>query len=71
MNEKEAPQCFLKCTQEVAEERISFRVPPHIKGPMLKRSKNVLEGGKKNPSTKKNGGKKNAATTKKKERYAY
>ena len=48
LNEKEAPQCFLKCTQEVAEERISFRVPPHIKGPTLKRSKNVLEGRKKN-----------------------
>jgi hypothetical protein len=37
LNKKEAPQCFLKCTQEVAKERISFRVPPHIKGPTLKR----------------------------------
>lgn len=66
LNEKEAPQCFLMCSQEVAEERISFKVPPHKKGPTLKRSKSVLEGGNKNTSTNKKGGKKNAPRTKKK-----
>ncbi|XP_062201370.1 protein FAR1-RELATED SEQUENCE 9-like [Phragmites australis] len=48
LNEKEAPQYFLECTKEVAEARISFKVPPHKGGPTLKRKKNVLEGGKKN-----------------------
>ena len=54
------------CFQDVAEERISFKVPPHKKGPTLKRSKSVLEGGNKNPSTNKKEGKENAPTTKKK-----
>ncbi|CAD6204525.1 unnamed protein product [Miscanthus lutarioriparius] len=43
LNEKEAPQCFLMCSQEVAEERISFKVPPHKKGPTLKDQKVYLK----------------------------
>lgn len=52
------------CTEEVAKERISFRVPPHIKGPTLKRLQSVLEEGNKNGSSKKSGGKKNAPKNK-------
>jgi hypothetical protein len=48
-DENKSPQCFLECTEEVAKERISFRAPPHKKGPLQKRSKNVLERGKTPP----------------------
>jgi hypothetical protein len=48
LNENKALECFLQCTKEFAQERISFRVPPHKRGPTLRRKKSVLEGGKKN-----------------------
>jgi len=54
------------CFQDVAEEHISFKVPPHKKVSTFKRSKSVLEGGNKNPSTNKKEGKENAPRTKKK-----
>ena len=43
LDENEAPQCFLECTEEVAKECISIRAPPHKKGPLQKRSRSLLD----------------------------
>lgn len=50
--ENKSAQCFLECTEKVAKERISFKAPSHKKGPLEKRSRSVLERGKKNPHSK-------------------
>ncbi|KAL6646750.1 hypothetical protein ACP70R_015444 [Stipagrostis hirtigluma subsp. patula] len=47
LDEKGDPGSYLECTDEVAKTRISFGAPIRKKGPMSKRIKDVLEGGKK------------------------
>ena len=47
LEEAKDPESFVEVTEDISNTRVSFKIPPRIKGPKEDRAKGALEGTKK------------------------